>query len=139
MLPANTILTPHPKEFERLCGASTNSYEQLCRGLDLADKHQIIVVLKGANTRIILPNGNVVFNSTGNPGMATAGAGDVLTGIILSLLAQHYSPNEAATFGVYLHGLAGDIAAHKLTEDSVTASDLIDNLPEAIKQTRDYK
>lgn len=139
LLPANTILTPHPKEFERLCGASTNSYEQLCRGLDLADKHQIIVVLKGANTRIILPNGNVVFNSTGNPGMATAGAGDVLTGIILSLLAQHYSPNEAATFGVYLHGLAGDIAAHKLTEDSVTASDLIDNLPEAIKQTRDYK
>ena len=84
----------------------------------------------------MFPNGKVVFNSTGNPGMATAGSGDVLTGFILSLLAQHYSQEDAATYGVYLHGLAGDIAAEKLSEECVTASDLIDNLPYAIKQVK---
>lgn len=141
LLPHNTIITPHPKEFDRICGDSRTGFERLCKGIELAKEYQIIVVIKGANTSIVFPNGKVVFNSTGNPGMATAGSGDVLTGIILSLLAQHYSQEDAATYGVYLHGLAGDIAAEKLSEECVTASDLIDNLPYAIKlvKNKNYK
>lgn len=135
-LPANTIITPHPKEFDRICGNSKNAYERLCKGIELAQKYQIIVVIKGANSSIIYPDKKVVFNCTGNPGMATAGSGDVLTGIILSLLAQHYPAEKAAQIGVYLHGLAGDIAAEELSEESVIASDLIDYLPKAIKRTR---
>ena len=103
-LPAKTILTPHPKEFERLVGKTTTSFERLERQRELSMKHNIIIVLKGAHTSITMPNGTCFFNTTGNPGMATAGSGDVLTGIILSLLAQRYSPEEAAVLGVYLHG-----------------------------------
>ncbi len=135
-LPTNTIITPHPKEFDRICGDSKNGYERMCKGIELAKEHQIIVIIKGANTNIAFPNGKVEFNSTGNPGMATAGSGDVLTGIILSLLAQHYPAEDAARIGVYLHGLAGDIAADNLSEESVTASDLISYLPEAIKKVK---
>ena len=127
-LPDNTILTPHPKEFERLFGKTNNSYERLELQRKMSVIHNIIIVLKGAHTAITFPNGTCFFNSTGNPGMATAGSGDVLTGMILSLLAQRYTPQEAALLGVYLHGKAGDKAAKEIGENSMIARDIIGNL-----------
>lgn len=130
-LPAKTILTPHPKEFERLFGKTSNSFERLELQREMAMKHCIIIVLKGAHTSVAMPNGAVFFNSTGNPGMATAGSGDVLTGMILSLLAQRYTPEEAAVLGVYLHGLAGDLAAEVLSQEALIASDIIEHIGNA--------
>ncbi len=130
-IPENSILTPHPKEFERLAGKCKNDYERLQVQIGFAVKNKIVVVLKGANTSIACPNGDCYFNSTGNPGMATAGSGDVLTGIILSLLGQGYEPRLAAIIGVYLHGLAADIAAEKTGEEALIASDIIENLGNA--------
>ena len=127
-LPNNTILTPHPKEFERLFGRTNNSYERLELQRQMSVTHNIIIVLKGAHTSITFPNGTCFFNSTGNPGMATAGSGDVLTGMILSFLAQRYSPEEAALLGVYLHGKAGDIAAKEIGENSMIARDIIKSI-----------
>ena len=127
-LPDNTILTPHPKEFERLFGKTNNSYERLELQRKMSVIHNIIIVLKGAHTAITFPNGTCFFNSTGNPGMATAGSGDVLTGMILSLLAQRYSPEEAALLGVYLHGKAGDKASQEIGENSMIARDIIKSL-----------
>ena len=127
-LPDNTILTPHPKEFERLFGKTNNSYERLEHQRKMSVTHHIIIVLKGAHTAITFPNGTCFFNSTGNPGMATAGSGDVLTGMILSLLAQRYTPQEAALLGVYLHGKAGDEAAKEMGENSMIARDIIKSL-----------
>ena len=135
-LPASTILTPHPKEFERLFGHTANSFERLELQREKAMKHNIIIVLKGANTAIAFPNGAVFFNTTGNPGMATAGSGDVLTGMVLSLLAQHYSPEEAAMLGVYLHGLAGDIAANELGQEALIASDIIAHIGNAYQHEK---
>ena len=126
-----TILTPHPKEFERLFGKTSNSFERLALQREMAVKHGIIIVLKGAHTSVAMPNGAVFFNSTGNPGMATAGSGDVLTGMILSLLAQRYTPEEAAVLGVYLHGLAGDLAAEALGQEALIASDITENIGKA--------
>ncbi|MFN8356989.1 MAG: NAD(P)H-hydrate dehydratase [Spirosomataceae bacterium] len=129
LLPANTILTPHPKEFERLIGKKwQNDYEKLNLLKDFCSKHHVIVVLKGAHTVVCTPNRELYFNSTGNPGMATGGSGDVLTGIITALLAQGYSPKEAAIFGVYQHGLAGDRVAVKRGQAALIASDLIEEL-----------
>jgi NAD(P)H-hydrate epimerase len=130
-LPLNTILTPHPGEFDRLFGRCENSKERLDVQLQKSKELGIIIVLKGRYTSIALPNGNCYFNSSGNSGMATAGSGDVLTGIIASLLAQGYSPYDAAVFGVYIHGLAGDIAADKIGGTSLIASDIIDNIHNA--------
>ena len=130
-LPPKTILTPHPKEFERLFGKTSNSFERLELLREKAVKHGIIIVLKGANTAVAMPNGTVFFNSTGNPGMATAGSGDVLTGMILSLLAQHYTPEEAAVLGVYLHGLAGDFAAETIGQEALIASDITEHIGNA--------
>jgi NAD(P)H-hydrate epimerase len=127
-LPDNTILTPHPKEFDRMFGMTNNSYERLELQRKMSVVHNIIIVQKGAHTSITFPNGTCFFNSTGNPGMATAGSGDVLTGIVLSLLAQRYTPQEAALLGVYLHGKAGDVAAEKLGMESMIARDIIGNL-----------
>ncbi len=127
-LPDNTILTPHPKEFERLFGKTFNSYERLELQRKMSVAHNIIIVLKGAHTAITFPNGTCFFNSTGNPGMATAGSGDVLTGIILSLLAQRYTPQEAALLGVYIHGHAGDMAAQELGMESMLARDITRNI-----------
>ena len=127
-LPNNTILTPHPKEFERLFGKTNNSYERLELQRKMSVTHNIIIVLKGAHTAITFPNGTCFFNSTGNPGMATAGSGDVLTGMILSLLAQRYSPKEATLLGVYLHGKAGDKASQEIGENSMIARDIIKSL-----------
>ncbi|MBR6775765.1 MAG: NAD(P)H-hydrate dehydratase, partial [Bacteroidales bacterium] len=119
------ILTPHPKEFERLFGKTNNSYERLELQRKMSVIHNIIIVLKGAHTAITFPNGTCFFNSTGNPGMATAGSGDVLTGMILSLLAQRYTPQEAALLGVYLHGKAGDEAAKEIGGNSMIARDIV--------------
>ncbi len=132
LLPENSILTPHPKEFDRLAGASSSHYERLEKAVLFAKEHKVVVVLKGAFTATILPDGRCLFNSTGNPGMATAGSGDVLTGIILGLLAQNYSPEDAAITGVFIHGLAGDIAAGEDSESGVTASEIINHLGRAL-------
>ncbi|MDJ1500363.1 NAD(P)H-hydrate dehydratase [Xanthocytophaga agilis] len=131
-LPENTIITPHPKEFQKLLNRSwQNDYEKLDLLREFSVKYQVIVCLKGAHTAVALPDGSIHFNSTGNPGMATGGSGDVLTGIITALLAQKYNPAHAAIFGVYLHGLAGDIAVKEKSIYSMVASDLTDNLPKA--------
>jgi hydroxyethylthiazole kinase-like uncharacterized protein yjeF len=133
LLKPDTILTPHPGEFERIAGKTTSGYDRLMNQITFSAKYQCIVVLKGAHTSISLPDGRIYFNSTGNPGMATAGSGDVLTGIILSLLAQGYSPENAAKTGVFIHGLAGDIAAENLTFEAIIASDIIENLGNAFR------
>ncbi len=138
MIPEGCILTPHPKEFERLAGKSENSFTRLNKQIGFSAKHKCIVVLKGANTSVTTPDGRVFFNSTGNPGMATGGSGDVLTGIILSLLAQGYTPEKAAVLGVFLHGLAGDIAAEKGCYESIIASDIINNIGKAFNKIREY-
>ncbi len=134
LLPPGSILTPHPKEFERLAGNTIEEYERLEVLQKFTRQYQLIVVLKGAHTAIATPDGQVYFNSTGNPGMATGGTGDVLTGIITSLLAQNYTPTEAATLGVYFHGLAGDYAARQVGYNALTASDVISCLPQAFLQ-----
>ncbi|GHT54553.1 hypothetical protein FACS189451_02710 [Bacteroidia bacterium] len=131
--PPGSILTPHSKEFDRLTDESENAFSRLQKAIKLAAELKIYIVLKGAHTAICTPEKKCYFNSTGNPGMATAGSGDVLTGIILGLLAQSYTPLHAALAGVFLHGLAGDIAASKNSEESMIASDIIDNLGEAFK------
>lgn len=135
-LPQRSILTPHPKEFDRLAGTSSSSYERLLKAREFAAIYKVTLVLKGAYTAVCLPNGHIYFNTTGNPGMATAGSGDALTGIILGLLAQGYDPEIAATAGVYIHGTAGDLAAAAHTEESLIASDIIDMLGKAFKQIK---
>ena len=132
-LPQHTILTPHPKEAERLFGASQNDFERLGQVQQYAIKLNCIVVLKGHHTFIALPNGEGFFNSTGNAGMAKGGSGDVLTGIITSLLAQGYAPEAAAILGVYLHGFAGDLAATALSAEAMLPSDLIKFLAPSFK------
>lgn len=131
LLPRNTIITPHVKEFARLTHATENEAERYQLQVEFAITHQIIVVLKGAYTCIALPNGQVFFNSTGNVGMAKGGSGDALTGIIVSLLAQGYNQAHAAIIGVWVHGMAGDKAAAAIGRTSMLASDTITYLNEA--------
>ncbi len=133
-VPAGSILTPHPKEFERLAGKTNDSFERLALLRDFCIRNKVYLVLKGAYTVTCTPTGNCFFNSTGNPGMATAGSGDVLTGILTGLLAQGYTQVEACLLGVYLHGLAGDLAALQLGEEAVMAGDIIENLGNAYKE-----
>ena len=128
ILPENTIITPHVKEFERLFGECKDKEQRVDLQRDMAQKYKIIIVLKGAGTTTMLPDGRCYINSTGNPGMATAGSGDVLTGIILSLLAQRYTPEQAAIIGVFMHGMAGDKAASRLGMESMIASDISKSL-----------
>ena len=135
-LPRRCILTPHKKELFGLISTTRNSYEELERTRELAARQQIYIVIKGAYSAIVTPEGNVYFNSTGNPGMATAGAGDVLTGVLVSLLAQGYVPEVAARLGVYLHGLAGDLAAENLSYEGLISSDLVEYLPKSFKTLR---
>ncbi len=130
-LPENSILTPHPGEFKRLAGETANSWERIQKQQEMAKELKVIIVLKGAFTTIAFPNEKLYFNSTGNPGMATAGSGDSLTGIILGLLAQHIPPDHAAIAGVFLHGLAGDIAAAEKSENALIAGDITDSLGKA--------
>lgn len=136
-IPANTIITPHVREFERIAGKADSGIDRLRLQVEFAVKHHCIVVLKGAYTSISTPQGKVFFNSTGNPGMATAGSGDVLTGMILALLSRGYQPDDAAVLGVWLHGLAGDLAAAERGQESVTASDIIDNISRAFIKTEE--
>lgn len=136
-IPAQTIFTPHPGEFDRLTHKHATGQERMKTQQDFACRYGVIVVLKGAHTSIALPDGTVYFNSTGNPGMATGGSGDVLTGIITSLLAQGYSPVHAAVAGVYLHGLAGDIAASVRGMEAMIAGDIIENLGGAFRMVRE--
>lgn len=131
LLPQNSILTPHPKEFERLFGAY-NSWDELLMLLtEKTKKYNCIIVYKRAYTIIVSPAGEIYFNSTGNAGMATAGSGDVLTGIITALLAQKYRPSDAAILGVYLHGLSGDLALLETNGQNLIATDLISHLQNA--------
>ncbi len=125
---ANSILTPHPKEFDRLVGKSENAFERLQKAQKFAKENNVILVLKGAYTAICNEDGKVYFNGTGNAGMATAGSGDVLSGIITSLLAQGYLPIDAAIVGVYIHGATGDFAAKNKSLTGMIASDIIENL-----------
>ena len=132
LLPPYSILTPHPKEFERLFGSSVSEFERLQLAKQKAIQLQCIIVLKGHYSFIAMPDGLGYFNSTGNPGMAKAGSGDVLTGIITAFLAQGYQPKDAAILGVFLHGLAGDFAASFFSEQSVIATDISDHIGTAI-------
>lgn len=133
LIPANTIITPHAGEFDRLFGEHEDSETRLKKAIDMAKFYNIIIVLKGHYTATVRPTGKVYFNSTGNPGMATAGSGDVLTGVIAALLAQGFRPEHAATVGVFVHGLAGDIAVKENGEYGVMASDIANNCGRAIK------
>lgn len=127
-IPAGSILTPHPKEFERMCGKSSSNFERNEMQIAISKKYKVIIVLKGKYTCTSTPDGKCFFNPTGNPGMAKGGSGDVLTGMLTALLAQDYRPEEAAIAGVYLHGLAGDLAASEKGENTMTASDIIDKI-----------
>jgi ADP-dependent NAD(P)H-hydrate dehydratase / NAD(P)H-hydrate epimerase len=127
-VPKESIFTPHPKEFERLTGKSLNDFERNQKQREFSVKHCVYVVLKGANTAITSPDGQCFFNSSGNPGMATGGSGDVLTGIIAGIKSQGYTSLSSCLLGVYLHGLAGDIASEKMGYESLIASDIIDHL-----------
>ena len=133
-LPPESILTPHPGEFARLVGAWRSDFEKLEKLRWLAKTYQLNVVLKGAYSAVCSSRGYLYFNPTGNPGMATAGSGDVLTGIVAALLAQGMAPFDALRAGVYLHGQAGDEAAINVGEISLMASDLIEYLPAAFKK-----
>lgn len=132
-LPKGSILTPHPKELERLVGKCQNSYERLMKARELAKTANVHIILKGAYSAIIAPDGKCWFNITGNPGMATGGSGDVLTGVVLALLAQGYDAGTAARLATFVHGLAGDIACKKRGEIGMTAGDMVGYLPVAWK------
>lgn len=134
MLPSNkTVITPHIGEFDRLFGAHSSSEDRLRTAIEMAHRYKIVIVLKGHHTMVVRPTGRVYINSTGNPGMATAGSGDVLSGVIAAFLAQGYSPEQAATIGVYVHGLGGDLAVDELGIFGITASDIADHVGRAIK------
>lgn len=136
-IPRDAILTPHPKEFSRLFGESGSAFEMLNQAREEAARGHFYIVLKGHFTAICCPDGEIFFNNTGNSGMATAGSGDVLTGILLALVSQGYPPKEACRLGVFIHGLAGNIAAKELSEEGMIASDLIKYLPHAFRQLKD--
>ncbi len=135
-LPENTILTPHPIELDRLTVPHTQTVERIEDACLFAIRHKVIVVLKGAFTMIALPNGDRIFNTTGNSGMATAGSGDVLTGIILGLLAQGYEPQNAAMLGVALHSAAGDIAAQEYSPEAMLSGDIVSSIGKAYTMFR---
>lgn len=137
-IPVGTILTPHPLEFERLAGMRfSDGFEQLSKAREMAQTMQIYIILKGHHSAVCLPDGKVMFNSTGNAGMATAGSGDVLTGVLTALLARGYNQKEACLIGTFVHGLAGDLAAAELGMESLTAGDIIKFLPKAFMRLED--
>ncbi len=137
LIPHNSILTPHPKEFERLFGKTENNFQRNDLQRNFSKKYNIYIVLKGAHTCLSTPDGKCFFNATGNAGMATAGSGDVLTGMLTSLLSQRYNSLEASILGVFLHGLAGDVAlGETISQESLIASDLIENIGRAFNDLR---
>ena len=132
-IPPKTVLTPHPKEFERLVGKSKSDQERIEKAKQISSMYDLILVLKGAPTQIVYGE-SVLVNTTGNPALATAGSGDVLTGIITGLLAQGYDPIDAASIGVYLHGLAADLGSIEISKAAFTASDILRYLGKAFLQ-----
>ena len=130
-IPQSSILTPHPKEFERLFGETKNDFERIQLAQEKAKELGLPIVLKGHHTCIATPGGKAYFNDTGNAGMAKGGSGDVLTGILTALVGQYHDTIKSAILGVYLHGLAGDMAAEKYSTEAMIASDIIDSLGEA--------
>lgn len=130
LLPAKTILTPHPGELKRLIGAWEDDFDKLAKAKAFAAQYDLVLVLKDAYT-ITVCEGQLYVNTTGNPGMATAGSGDTLTGIIAGLVAQQYDPLQAALFGVYLHGKAGDLSVEKNSYQALTATEIIDFIGDA--------
>ena len=136
LLPKESILTPHPKEFDRLAGSSENSYQRHLKQMEFARKYRVVVVLKGAYTGIASPDGSYCFNTSGNPGMGTGGSGDVLTGLITGLMAQGMKSVDAALAGVYLHGLAGDLAVEASSEEALIAGDMLLYLGEAFREVK---
>lgn len=135
-LPPYSVITPHAGEFDRLFGEQPNAEARLRKAIEVARLYNIIIVLKGHYTACIRPGGKVFFNSTGNPGMSTAGSGDVLSGIISSFIAQGMRPEIAASVGVFIHGLAGDMAAEDVGEYGLIASDIAAYAGRAIKKVR---
>lgn len=133
-LPPGSILTPHLKEFERLTSKVDNHYDRIEMLQAFAIRFKLFVVLKGAYSALATPDGQIYFNPTGNPGMATGGSGDVLTGIILGLLASGYPARDACLLGLWVHGKAGDLAADKLGYEAMLAGDVIKNLGKAFKK-----
>lgn len=130
LLPKNSILTPHPGELKRLIGDWENDYDKIEKAKKFSEKHKVVLIIKGAYT-ITVYGDKLYINTTGNPGMGTAGSGDVLSGVITGLLSQGYDSLLASVFGVYLHGSAGDIAAEQLGYEAVMAGDIIGNISEA--------
>lgn len=133
LMPEGSIITPHPKEFDRLAGVSDDSFGRHLKQLEFARQYKLIVVLKGANTIISTPEGYSYINTTGNPGMASGGTGDVLTGLMVSLLAQGYTSLNAAVLAVFIHGLAGDIALETSCHEAIIAGDIIENFGKAFR------
>lgn len=139
LIPEKSILTPHPKEFDRLFGVNNSTWQRIQKAREIAKRFNVIIVLKGAYTVVVNADGLCYFNSTGNAGLATAGTGDVLTGILSALLAQEYEPLDAAILGVYLHGSAADRALNSQSGESMMAGDVIDNLGNAFNFIRTSK
>lgn len=137
-MPKGVIMTPHPREFDRINGAQcADSYERLSKARNMAEHLEAYILLKGHHSALCMPDGSIMFNSTGNAGMATAGSGDVLTGIITGLLARGYKHADACMLGMYLHGLAGDLAAKDKGEESLMATDIIEYMPKAFDRLKD--
>jgi hydroxyethylthiazole kinase-like uncharacterized protein yjeF len=135
-LPAGSIITPHPKEFDRLAGTSTDMYSRHLKQLKIAKKYKITVILKGAHTIISTPDGKSYINTTGNPGMATGGTGDVLTGLLVSLIAQGYNSRNASMIAVFIHGLAADLALETSSMEALIAGDIIENFGQVFRQVK---
>ena len=135
-IPQGSVLTPHPKEFDRLFGNSENEFERIEKAIHLTKEYPFIIVLKGHYTFIAF-NGKGWFNTTGNAGLAKGGSGDVLTGIITTLLAQTFSPFDAAVAAVYLHGLAADLALENQSMESLLATDVINAIGKAFNYLRE--
>lgn len=134
-IPKDIILTPHPREFDRLSGnVGGSDYERLSKASEMAERLQAYIILKGHYSALCTPDGNVCFNDTGNSGMATAGSGDVLTGILTALLARGYAQRPACLLGMYLHGLAGDLAVKETGKESLVAGDINRFLPQAFRR-----
>ncbi|MBC6994651.1 NAD(P)H-hydrate dehydratase [Neolewinella lacunae] len=137
LIPKNSLLTPHPKEFARLFGETEHDFARWQVQREVAKRNGLVIVLKTGFTSIATPGGELYFNPTGNPGMGTAGTGDALTGVLTGLLAQGYDPVTAARLGVYLHGLAGDLAAEELSQEFLLAEDVVSHLGQAYRKLRE--
>lgn len=133
LVPVLSVITPHAGEFDRIFGPQPSAEARLVKAIEMSRYHNILIVLKGRYTTIVRPDGRLYFNSSGNAAMATPGSGDVLTGIIAALMAQGYRPEAAALAGVYIHGVAGDMAAETEGQYGVTAADIAANVGRAIK------